>query len=122
MHLTRMKTFHQLYPLSCCTSNAPLNNITIQNPHISFQASKRKEKLKKLQRNSQPASQPDRQTDRHIKIQILDPKDSLLEVSCPIYSFRPMVICVLVSCQDILTSSLHLRLKLSIGFYFKFTS
>ena len=92
MHLTRMKTFHQLYPLSCCTSNAPLNNIT------------------------------DRQTDRHIKIQILDPKDSLLEVSCPIYSFRPMVICVLVSCQDILTSSLHLRLKLSIGFYFKFTS
>ena len=32
----------------------------------------------------------------------------LLEESCPIYSFRPMPICVLASCQDILTGSLYL--------------
>ena len=33
----------------------------------------------------------------------------LLEESFPIYSFRPMAICVLASCHDILTGSLYLE-------------
>ena len=40
----------------------------------------------------------------------------LLEVSCPIYSFRPMRRCVIASCQDILTGSLHLG-PLETGFF-----